>query len=486
MKVLTVKEMRSLEKKAIDSDGVNELQLMRKAGLKLVQDYMNRVKPGFNKAITIIAGVGNNGGDALVMAIELKQLGYQPRIFVIGDVKQSSEAFLHNFDLAGKVDIINSSEEVNSIQETIFASDFIIDGLFGIGLSKEITGFRKELIEFINESDTNVYSIDIPAGINPDNGLVMGIAVNADNTGVIGNYKIGNLLNEAMDYHGEIEYINIDLTGDNAISREIVKLEDYNFESKKRLHTTNKYSCGLGVFIGGKNSMMGSIQMSAYAGLRTGLGIVKVVSNVSGAPITQFYPEVMIVNNTGKDLLPLIDKAKSCVYGPGIEANPNHKLLLDYLLNSDIPLVLDATGLEQIELKEYKNKSIVLTPHLGELSKLLNVSSKEIQKDPLKHLKKLTDLGFTVLLKGSCNIIATKSEVVFIQVKNTGLATAGSGDVLSGILAANISKDEWMDSIVKSVYIHTTAADFASYDFGEVSMTASDILNNLHKVFRRN
>ncbi|MBI9009362.1 MAG: NAD(P)H-hydrate dehydratase [Tenericutes bacterium] len=485
MKVLTVKEMRSLEKKAIDN-GVNELQLMRKAGFKLVQDFMNRVKPGYDLAITIIAGVGNNGGDALVMAIELKQLGYKPKIFVVGDVKQASEAFLHYFDLAGKVDIINSSEEVNSIQETIFASDYIIDGLFGIGLSKEITGFRKELIEFVNESDTNVYSIDIPAGINPDNGLVMGIAIKADNTGIIGNYKIGNLLNEAMDYHGETEYLNIGLTGDNAIPREIVRLEDYNFESKKRLHTTNKYSCGLGLFIGGNYSMMGSIQMSAYAGLRSGLGIVKVVSNVIDSNFTQFYPEILIMNNSGKDLLPLLGKAKSCVYGPGIEANSNHKLLLDYLLNSDIPLVLDATGLEHIELKEYKNKNIVLTPHLGELSKLLDVSSKEIQKDPLKHLKKLTDLGFTVLLKGSCNIIASKSEVVFIQVKNTGLATAGSGDILSGILAANISKEEWMDSIIKSVYIHRTAANFASYDFGEVSMTASDILNNIHKVYRRN
>jgi NAD(P)H-hydrate epimerase len=210
-----------------------------------------------------------------------------------------------------------------------FASDYIIDGLFGIGLSKEITGFRKELIEYINESDTNVYSIDIPAGIHPDNGLVMGIAIQADYTGIIGSYKIGNLINNAMDFHGETNILDIGIINKNVISREIVKLEEYEFATTKRFHTANKYTCGLGVFIGGKKSMMGSIQMSAYAGLRSGLGIVKVLSNLKDNAFTQFYPELIISDNTGEDLIPLLDKAKACVYGPGIDHSPNHKLLLN-------------------------------------------------------------------------------------------------------------------------------------------------------------
>ncbi len=253
----------------------------------------------------------------------------------------------------------------------------------------------------------------------------------------------------------------------------------------KRQHTSNKYNFGLGLFIGGRTSMMGSIQMSAYAGLLSGLGIVKVLSNLTDNNFTQFYPEIVIENNSGKDMIPLLSKASTCVYGPGIDKNPNHLLLLDHLLSSNKVLVIDATGLEHIELKKYKNKSIILTPHLGELSRLLNIEAQEIKKDPLKHLKVLTDLGFNVLLKGSCNILATASKVVFIQVSNTGLATAGSGDVLSGILAANICSEDIMDSMIRSVYIHTTAANYASYEFGEVSMTAGDILCNIHKVYRR-
>lgn len=485
MKVLTVKEMREFEKQTLTAEGINDKHLMRKAGNKLVQDFMNRVHPTIDKKITVIVGVGNNGGDALVMAIELKQLGYDPKILVFGNVNNSSDAFLHYFDLAGKVEIINDSVGVNNIQETIFASDYIIDGLFGIGLSKEITGYRKELIEYINESDTNVYSIDIPAGIHPDNGLVMGIAVEADFTGVIGNYKIGNLLNNAMDYHGKINVLDIGIIVKSTLSRSVVKINEIDLHSKKRLHTLNKYSCGLGVFIGGKKSMMGSIQMTAYAGLKSGFGIVRVLADLMDNNFTQFYPELIISENTGDDILPLLDKAKVCVYGPGIDDFSKHKKLLNYLLKSDKPLVIDATGLQHVELKEYENKTIFLTPHLGELSKMLKIDVSEIKKDPLKHIKTLTDLGFNVLLKGSCNILATKTETVFIQVDNTGLATAGSGDVLSGILAANISKENLLGSMIKAVCIHTLAADHAMQEYGEVSLTASDIIKNIHKAYRR-
>ena len=484
MKVLTVEEMRSFEKYTMKSLSLNGKHLMRKAGNQLVKDFVKRVNPSLDNIITIIAGVGNNGGDALVMAIELKQLGYSPRVLVIGDVKKASEEFLHYFDLVGFVKIINSIEEVNNIQETIFESDSIIDGLFGIGLSKNVTGFRRQLIEYINESDTNVYSIDIPAGINPNNGLIMGIAIKADYTGVLGSYKVGNLINNAMDYHSESVCLDIGLLEEKPITKEIINLDDYKLEKANRSHALNKYTVGLGVFIGGQQSMMGSIQMAAFAGLKTGFGIVRVLTNLKDNTFTQFYPELIISQNLGKESIHNFDKAKACVYGPGINDFKNHKELLDYLLNSNIPLVIDASGLEHIELKEYKNKYIILTPHLGELSKLLNVEAKVIIKDPLKYLKVLTDLGFNVLLKGSCNILATQSKVVFIQVNNTGLATAGSGDILSGILAANICKKDILEGIIRSVYIHTLAADYACKEFGEVSLTAGDIISNIHKVYR--
>jgi NAD(P)H-hydrate epimerase len=484
MKVLTVKETRSFEKHTMRTLALNSKHLMRKAGSKLVNDFMERVTPTSVEIITIVAGVGNNGGDALVMAIELKQLGLEPNVIIVGDVKLASDAFLHYFDLVGQVKIVNSLEEVNSIQETIFESDYIIDGIFGIGLSKEVSGFRKQLIEYVNESDTNVYSIDIPAGVNPDNGLVMGVAVKADWTGILGNYVVGNLINDSMDYHGKSVVLDIGIIEEMSINREIITLNEFEFEPSKRLHSSNKYTCGLGVFIGGQQSMMGSIQMSGFAGLKSGLGIVKVLSNLENNSFTQFYPELIIAHNTGKEDITEFEKAKACVYGPGIDDYPNHRTILKSLLDSDVPLVIDAKGLEHIELKKQKNESIILTPHIGELSKLLNIEAGEIKKNLLKHLKTLTDLGYNVLLKGSCNILATKSRVVFIQVRNTGLATAGSGDILSGIIAANIIKEDIIEGMINSVYIHTAAADFAKAEFGEVSLTASNILNNIHKVYR--
>lgn len=484
MKVLTVKEIKACEAFTLKTKNENNIMLMHRAGIALVKDFLRRVHPAIDANITIIVGIGNNGGDGLVMAIELLKRGYTPKILAVGEVKKASEEFLHYFDLAGKVSIAQNLKEILAFQEVIFASDYIIEGLFGIGLHKSITGYRSELIAFINESDTVVYSIDIPSGINPNNGLVMGKAVKASFTGITGYFKPGNLLNDALDYHGEVEVLDIGILEVNPISRQALSLAHYELKQKIRRHNSNKYSYGLGVFIGGKASMMGAIQLSAISGLKSGLGIVTIISDLKNNTFTQFYPELIITHNQGHESIQQLEKATSVVYGPGISECPNHKLLLDYLLNSDIPLIIDASGLDHIQLKQYKNKHIVLTPHIGEMARLFHVSSEAVTIEPLKYVNQLTALGFNVLLKGPCNILASASKRIFVQVDNTGLATAGSGDVLSGILAARIEKNNILESMEEAVYIHTKAANFAKEKYGAVSMTATNIVNQIYKVMK--
>ena len=483
MEVVSVKEMRILEERTMKLKNCTGIDLMQEAGLALTDDFLKRANPRKDSLITVFAGVGNNGGDALTVAIKLRKLGYIPNVFIVGSLSKASDTFMHYFDKVGQVKIIDSYESLDLYQERIFSSDYIIEGIFGIGLTKPIIGYREQLIEYINESDTLVYSIDVPSGINPENGLVLGEAIKANYTGVVGLYKVGNLINDAMDYHGEMKLLDINIIKETSLKSKFIEIDKYHLTLKKRLHNSHKYSYGLGVFIGGSKAMMGSIQMSAMAGLKSGLGIVKILTEENN--FTQFYPELIIDYNLGNNTIPELEKAKVVVFGPGIKKNTNHQILLNYLLEKDIPLIIDGSGFLYIEPKSYKNKNIILTPHLGELAKFLRVEQKEILNAPLKYLKEITDLGFHILLKGPCNILASQDEIRFIQVNNTGLATAGSGDVLTGIISGMLANNlDILKALTDSIFIQQVSSDYAKDLYGETSIIATDILNNIYKVLK--
>ena len=155
------------------------------------------------------------------------------------------------------------------------------------------------------------------------------------------------------------------------------------------------------------------------------------------------------------------------------------------MLEKDIPLIIDGSGFLYIEPKSYKNKNIILTPHLGELAKFLRVEQKEILNAPLKYLKEITELGFHILLKGPCNILASQDEIRFIQVNNTGLATAGSGDVLTGIISGMLANNlDILKALTDSIFIQQVSSDYAKDLYGETSIIATDILNNIYKVLK--
>jgi len=484
--ICNVREMKEFELHTRESLGISEIELMSRAGSKLVKDFIERVKPNSKNNITIFAGTGNNGGDALVMAIELLKIGYKPDIFVVGDTPKATDSFMHYYDLAGKINIISNASELEFYQEDITNSDIIIDGILGIGITREVTGYRSDLIKYINDSDTVVYSIDMPSGLNPENGIVLGIAVEATYTGIVGFYKLGNLLHDALDYHGDSKVLDIGIIQKYPLNRSYIDINDYDLNLLRRKHNSNKYTFGLGVYVGGRKSMMGSIQMSAMSGLKTGLGIAVVLSDLKDNIFTQFYPEIIVENNVGEDVMRLLNKAACVVFGPGISVNnKDHREILNYLLDSNIPLLIDATGFKYLDLtKKYKNKNIVLTPHVGELARMLAVKTEDINKDSYKYIKKLTNKGFNVILKGQCTIIATKDRVRYLQARNPGLGTAGSGDVLSGIVGAYLATNDVFNAMVSGVVTHSRAGLIAKDNYGEISLVASNIIDSIHQVLK--
>ncbi|MFW5794800.1 MAG: NAD(P)H-hydrate dehydratase [Bacillota bacterium] len=478
--VLSVKEIREIEALTMKEGNITDIDLMKSAGEKLVEDFLYRVKPAKSDLITVVSGIGNNGGDGLVMFLKLLDLGYKPKIVIIGQIESASSAFKYYFKQVSKKAkvIIATNHNEGEVNKPILASKFIIDGIIGIGLSRKLSGKYLEIVEYINSLEKNVYSIDLPSGINPNNGLVFDQAIKANYTGIIGYYKYGNILNDALDYHGKSKVLDIGLVTKHDIFVKLINYDDFSIKPQKRLHNSYKYNYGLGFFIGGSKSMPGAINLSVLASLRSGLGIGYVYQE---NPVPK-HLEVIY-----KEITPDIDikRADSIVFGPGM-AKDNEILaeVFSKINESQIKTIVDAGGLKYLNLDNIKNKNFILTPHEKEFSDLFNIGVSEVEENPFKYINEIVKKGVTLILKGQTNVIANKKHIYLFQAKNPGLATAGSGDVLTGIIASYLKDNSTLSASIKGVLVHSLAADFAREAYGEVSMLASDIIDNIYKVFK--
>lgn len=473
IKVFSVEEMKKIEQITCENKELTEKDLMYQAGYVLAKDFLSRVMPDINQEILVLANVGNNGGDAIAMFIELQKIGYNVKLFVIGNPESGSEAFSFYYQ---KVMTDLKFLMIENYDQAIKNTSFIVDGLFGIGLNREVSGEHYKIISAINKSKAIVYSIDLPSGINPDNGMVLKAAVIADFTGVLGTYKLGNLLNDALDYHGDIKVLDIGLMEGYSD----VYLLDYKDidVARKRVHNSNKYTYGCNAYIG-SSAMPGAINLSAIAAMKAGLGLAEVFYDEE---VIRFEKEI-IYRSLSEDVD--VKRYDVVCFGPGIsEDKKAFQDVLKKAIDLNKKIVVDAGGLKYLDLsKNYHN--LICTPHLGEFSKMLKVDSNHIKKDPIHYLRSVAKSGLVMLLKGPTTIIQEQRYTYLIQSRNTGLATAGSGDVLTGIISSLFVEETSINAVVKAVAIQAIAADYAKQKFGEVSMMASDVVNNIYKVWAK-
>lgn len=478
--VLSVEEMREIELLTKKSLGVNDIDLMALAGKKLADDFILRVKPQPHDIISLVAGLGNNGGDGLVMALDLFKRNYKVKVILIGQMSHSSPTFKHYFDLikqSQKVFFVSKDNE-NEIEKLLLSSTIIIDGIFGLGLDRPLSDHYLTLIKKINQYQKTVYAIDIPSGIHPMNGLKMPDAIQADYTGVIGYYKFGNLLRDALDYHGYICLLDIGLVKKHHTQAHLIEDSDFSIQPEKRKHHSHKYDYGLGYFIGGSKTMSGAINLSVLAAMRSGLGI---------ANVFQENPQTRHLEVLYKDIMDNIDftKVDSIVFGPGLLTGvKRYQSLYQEVNETEIKTVIDGGGLSYIDLNEVSNPNLVLTPHMKEFSDLVSASINDIENDLMSYIKRVTDQGVTLLLKGETTIIANKNHIYLYQAKNPGLASAGSGDVLTGMIASYFKGSDVFLACVKAVILHSQASKLARKQFGETSMMASDIINHIHHILK--
>lgn len=472
-RILTTAQMRLADSFTIENLGVDEQMLIERAGLALVDEIVKRFHGG---RVLVCVGKGNNGKDGLIVADALsKKHGFSVSVLDV------CNGFFKLFDKK---------------------YDIIIDCIFGTGLNREVEGKFKKAIEKINQSGSFVISCDIPSGLNGDTGIAMGVAVKANLTIAIQEYKLGHFLNDGIDLCGEVvaKDIGISIWGDEYVKR--FNKESLSLYFKKPPRNAHKGCFGKCAIIGGSKNFSGSVLLSTYAlsAFKMGVGYVNVVVPESMmnsyvgkvpecilTPMNDFDGEMFADEKVLSNIL----NYDSIAVGMGMGCSQRTFSIIKYLIeNYKGTLVIDADGLNSLskfggDILSSANCKIVLSPHVGEFSKLLCVDKQEILYNPIDLCVNYVRHNNVVLLLKNAVSVITDGNQTFINTSGcVGMAKAGSGDVLSGIIAGLLarSNDDICETVAAACYLFGLCGEKARNYQNDFTMTASDIISAIPDV----
>ena len=510
MKVVTSQQMREIDRKAIEENNLSGLILMENAGLRIFQSLKNIYPDLRLKKIVIFTGSGNNGGDGFVVARHLYNYGVKVKVFLLSHsskIKGEAEENLNIINKMGVELIETETTKLEEIQRAIQNSDLIIDAILGTGLQRKVTGLKAKIIDLINISNKEVVAIDVPSGLDTDTGKVEGPCIKATHTITLALPKIGLLIFPGASYAGKVTVEDIGIPSyllkNNKIKTNIVTKEIVKSLLPFRATYSHKGSFGKVLILAGSIGMTGAAYLASEAAMRSGAGIV-----VLGIP--RSLNPIMEVKLTEAITLPLAETEKQSLgeeaeetisklmknysvlgIGPGISRQAEtQRLVRKVIEKSNIPLVVDADAIYALSedptiLKKTKTP-LVITPHPGEIAKLINKDVDYILNNQLDITREIAQkYGIVVVLKGARTIIANKEGEVYINVgDNSGMATGGSGDVLTGIICSLIAQGaDNFSAAITGVYIHSLAGNLARDIKGERGMIAGDILSQVPQAF---
>lgn len=503
-------QMQQIDRKAIDEYGIPSIVLMENAG-KVVVDEILKMRDQYQKVV-IVCGPGNNGGDGFVIARHLYNLGVTVKVFVVGEISELNHDAMLNYSilkkLEFKIDEINDDTSMLAFERFLRPGNLIVDAIFGTGMSREVGGIYLRVIEAINEMAHQVLSVDLPSGIDGNTGHVLGTAIEADKTVALVIPKVGNILFPGSDYNGEVIIKGIGVP-DVIIERVGIK---YNLITEDiiaplvphRKRNSHKGDYGKGQIVAGSIGMAGAAILACRAALRSGMGLLKLyIPESLNTLITTSIPEVITVplSEVRRGVIGITNFQRiieDCCWpdviaiGPGCGVNAEISELIKRLLNeSEVPLVIDADGINALSKSlhwlENKKCPVVLTPHVGEMSRLTGLSAEEINGDPIGTAIRFSKQWKTVtVLKGARSVVATPEGEVFVNTNgNSGMATAGSGDVLTGVITSMIAQGlDPVGASVLGVYLHGRAGDIMVAERGEHGLLAGDLVLGLTKAIR--
>jgi NAD(P)H-hydrate epimerase len=500
VKAVTSGEMREIDRTAIDAIGIPAAVLMNNAGRAVASYILKNFK---NMEIVIFCGTGNNGGDGFTAAYYLSNAGLSPVVYLPGKKENISETSNIFLNLCRKQNVAIHEIDDSNIEIIIPENAVIVDAVLGTGSSDSPRGIPLEFIRLINRSSGTIISIDVPSGLGTDGEYPPGEFVKADFTITIGLPKISLVTYPCKPYCGEVIIEDIGFPISLTCSPELkVNLIDGDYLKTLNLFTsgsdTHKGERGHTLLIGGFENMEGAALLTASALFETGCGLVTIgTRNESRMIIAGKIPEAMTIPLPENPDIFFFDellksvKFSSIIIGPGLGRTTYSKNLFKNIINSlkqnHIKRVLiDGDGLFHLAdfIKDEtlpENSDFIITPHFLEASRITGKSVEILKNNRLDSCKELSKLtGCITVLKGPSTIISD-GDVSFINTTgNSGLATAGSGDVLSGIIGAFMNMDiSSIEAASAGVFIHGKTADIFSENAGQLSMRASDIISNI-------
>ena len=477
----TAAQVRELDRIAIEERGIPSISLMERAGASAF-DVITRRYPDA-KNLVVVCGGGNNAGDGYVLARLAKQAGLDVSVTALvspGRLKGDAAACAQKFLDTGAVENTLSPDGV----------DVIVDALLGSGLNRPVDGVFAESVELINSAGVPVLALDIPSGLNADTGVCMGTAVNADATITFIGLKRGLFTADGPEFCGEVLFSDLETPADihAEVSADVRLVEPaqvmQNLQRRPRHAHKGRY--GHVLVIGGDYGYQGAAVLAGNAAARTGAGLVTVATRTEHAGNIPLYrPELMTAAVTAaQDLDTVLSRASVVAIGPGLGQSDWAIALFAKVLQTRLPLVVDADALNLLAQEHQRRDNWVLTPHPGEAARLLGMTTGDVQDDRFAAAASLRDrFGGVAVLKGAGSLIIDTAGPVYLnRTGNPGMAGGGMGDVLTGMIAALMAQGmEPGAAAVAGAHLHGHAADVCAGE-GERGMLAGDLLPVIRSV----
>jgi NAD(P)H-hydrate epimerase len=472
----TADQVRELDRLAIEEEGIPGITLMQRAGARCF-DELTQAWPEASKLL-VCCGPGNNGGDGYVVATLALRSGLDVYLIQMGDPQQiRGDAALarQSFIEAGGVE--------HGWEKRLPDSDVIVDALLGTGLQRPVEGHYLACIHAIKYQDRPVLSVDIPSGIHADTGSPMGGAVGADIVVTFVGRKRGLYTGRSLDYCGRVIFDDLGIPESVyhkiKASARLINHKVHNEILPKRRLNAHKGLFGHVLVVGGGPGMPGAAIMAGTAALRAGAGRVTVATHPEHATsIPMHQPELMSQGvMTADEILPLVAKSSCVILGPGLGQSDWARELFESVIDQSIPMVLDADALNLLSLHPRQGGGWVLTPHPAEAARLLGLSSHDIQRDRFSAALHLHERYQAVaVLKGAGTVVASEEGLSVCSEGNPGMATAGMGDILTGVVGGLVAqKLDLISAAERGVCIHAWAGDQVA-KAGERGMIATDLL----------
>ncbi len=499
----SAQQMRNLDKKTIEEVGIPGVVLMEHAGFKSAQIIKRLWGDGSNRVV-VVCGKGNNGGDGYVIARWLSHWGWDVQVFSLAKPKELKGDAKINFEAFYKLypDRFHVLEGITPLEDALSKANLVVDAILGTGITKPVSGYFEEVIFSINQCQKPVFSVDIPSGLPSDSGKVIGTTVKATVTATYGGLKRAHFVYPAKSFVGKVFLVDIGIPP--AVEREeevncfLIEEEDVKALFPTRIRTSHKGDYGHLCIICGSPGKTGAGIMAAEAALRVGTGLVTLFVPESLNPTfetsTVEAMSLPLPDNEGflspeayETIKKELERKSAIAIGPGLGQHEGTGLLLRRIIESTaLPMVIDADGINLIakdpSIWERRRAPIILTPHPGEFSRLTGIPTTEVNERRLEiALEWAEKLNVIIVLKGASTIVATPEGKAFVNpTGNPGMASGGSGDVLTGIIGGLLAMGiEPVAAAAGGVFLHGLCGDVAAKEVGEYPLTATDMIDAL-------